>query len=331
MDNNWVLQKIRTACLHRLVAWGIALGCVVLFLAAEHRYIVNFFGGPFELGKTELDAISDVSAAPRYYARVTGSKAINTGIQQITVRKRAGVETSRSVSGQFYVLLVGDRLLVVKSSAGAQTTSEGELRAMHSELEGKFFGTPDMQAIKKRFYAFYVDDSSFRLPGYIGAAVIVLFGFLLYRFGVPSLRHFLAPSSHPVARKLASWGDPGTIAAEAELESRTPRHKSGGWLVTGKYFIQSTFFTFDVLRMSDLLWAYKRVTSSNLVKKYNAVLVCSDAKIDIRGSEKNVDAILTSASERAPWAVFGFSTEIEEQFNKKQQDFRAAVEQRRRD
>ena len=50
------------------------------------------------------DAIGDVSTTPQYFVRVAGSKAIETGIQQMTTRKRAGVE-SRSVSASYYVLV----------------------------------------------------------------------------------------------------------------------------------------------------------------------------------------------------------------------------------
>src|SRR5438128_8374563 len=111
--DTWVLQKVKARCIRRVVAWALALGCIVLFAIAQHRYISNFLMGPFDLAQADLDPISDISAAPRYFARVTGSKAIDTGIQQITVRKRGGVETSRSVSGAYYILVIGDRLLVI--------------------------------------------------------------------------------------------------------------------------------------------------------------------------------------------------------------------------
>jgi len=99
----------------------------VLFALSQSRYIKNFVSGPFDFGQPELDAIGDVSTTPRYFVKVTGPKAIETGIQQITTRKRAGVETGRSVSAAYYVLVVGDRLLVVKRADGTPTTVEGEL------------------------------------------------------------------------------------------------------------------------------------------------------------------------------------------------------------
>ena len=331
MNDNWVVQQIRKVCLRRLIWWGGVLACLLLFVLSQHRYITNFFQGPFTLGKGELEAIGDASAAPRYFARVTGSKAIDTGIRQITVRKRAGVETSRSVSGEFFVLMLEDRLLVVKGSSGPHTTTEGELLPLRGELDSRLFGTPDMQAIKKRFYPFYVEEGSFRLPGYVAGAVVAVIGFFAIWLGIAPLKQYLAPSTHPVALRVASWGDPARIAADIEQESRTPRHTRRPWRVTDTYLIQSAFFAFDLHRLSDLQWAYKRVTSSNTAKGYAAVLMLSDGKVEIGGPEKEVDAVLNSAAERVPWAVFGYSKEIEGQFNQNRPGFAATVEQRRRD
>ena len=83
--------------------------------------------------------------------RVTGSRLIDTGIQQIRTKKRAGVE-SRSVSATNYALVIGDRLLIVKRSEGTATMARGELIAMPEDLQRHLFNTPQMQAIRGRFY-----------------------------------------------------------------------------------------------------------------------------------------------------------------------------------
>lgn len=334
--DTWVLQMVRTRCIRCVAAWALTLGCIVLFAIAQHRYISNFLIGPFDLGQAELDSIGDIATAPHYFARVTGSKAIDTGIEQVTIRKRGGVETRRSVSSAYYALVVGDRLLVVKSSAGALTTAEGELRVMTADLDRQLFNTPAMQAIRNHFYTFYLDDASFRVPGYCAIIATLLFGFFLVISAVPAWRQLQNPSSHPVVRRIALWGDPLRIATDVEREASTPRHKSGGWLMTEKYLIQSTFFTFDLLQISDLLWAYKRVTkhSVNFIptgRKYDAVLECHGGTAVVKGSEKAVDSILSFAVEHAPWAVCGFSKELDQLFNENNRAFCSSVEQRRHD
>src|SRR5437870_3174601 len=250
--DTWVHQRIRTICGRRVVAWCLVAGGALLFALGQHRYISNFIRGPFDFGQAELDTIEDVSAAPRYFVRVTGSRLIDTGIQRITTKKRAGVE-SRSVSATYYALVVGDRLFIVKRSEGAATMAQGDL---------------------------------------IGTAV------------------------------------------EARREADSPRYRGGGWRVTDKYLIQSAPFAFDLLRLSDLLWAYKKVTkhSVNFIptgKTYACVLACYGGTAEVTGREKDVDSLLSFAAERAPWAVFGFTDELSRVFRQKTADFCAAVEQRK--
>ena len=114
------------------------------------------------------------------------------------------------------------------------------------------------------------------------------------------------------------------------------RDRGPGWVVTDQYLLRSTFFSFDVLRLSDLLWAYKKVTkhSVNFIptgKTYDAVLACYGGRATVKGAEKTVDELLGFAAQRTPWAVFGFSQELETLFAKKTADFCAAVEQRKRE
>jgi len=333
--DTWVHQELRSMYRRRVAAWCIVLGCAVLFAFAQSRYIRNFISGPFDVGQPELDAIGDVSTTARYFVRVTGSKAIETGIQQIKTRKRAGVETS-SVSAAYYVLVVGDRLLVVKRAEGMPTTVLGELAAMPVELERHLFNTPQMQTIRGRFYPYYLDDSKFGVPGYIGGGVALVLVVLFVMFGLPAWRYARDVSSHPVVKRVAAWGDPVGTAVDARREAASPRHKGGGWHVTDKYLIRRAPFAFDLLRLSDLLWAYKKVTkhSVNFIptgKSYAAFLVCYGGAAEVTGREKNVDALLAFAAERAPWAIFGYSDDLNKLFKQKTQDFCAAVEQRKRE
>src|SRR5262249_61090089 len=94
--DTWVHQQLRTIYRRRVIAWCVVLGCAALFAAAQSRYIKNFISGPFDVAQAELDAIGDVSAAPHYFVKGTGSKAIETGIQQIATRQRDGAVAARA-------------------------------------------------------------------------------------------------------------------------------------------------------------------------------------------------------------------------------------------
>jgi hypothetical protein len=88
---------------------------------------------------------------------------------------------------------------------------------------------------------------------------------------------------------------------EAEREALAPRYKGGGWLVTDKFLVQSTLFSFDLLRLYDLLWAYKRVTkhSVNFIptgKTHQAVLACYGGVATVNAKEMAVEGIIAPHS-----------------------------------
>jgi len=62
----------------------------LLVVTSDRRYIDNFLHGPYTLGAAELDAIADVETTPRYYARVSGSRVIDTGLREYSVKTNAG-------------------------------------------------------------------------------------------------------------------------------------------------------------------------------------------------------------------------------------------------
>ena len=317
--DTWVHEMVRTRSRRRVAAWGFVLACAVAFVLSQHRYVSNFLMGPFIVTGADLDSIKDVSTAPRYFVSVTGSRAIDTGIQEITSRKRGGVETSRSVSAIYYVLVVGERLLVVKGSEGTPLTVEGELTPMSASLQNELFNGPRMELIRPRFYPYYVDNGSFRAPGYVALVGLLILAALLVLYARPAWRFRQDVSAHPVVKRVAAWGDPVGLAVDMRREAGSPRHKGSG-----------------VLRLSDLLWAYKRVTkhSVNFIptgKSYAGVLACYGGSAEIKAREKKVDTILAFAAERTPWAIFGFSDELNTLFSKKTPEFCAAVERRKQE
>ena len=85
-----------------------------------------------------------------------------------------------------------------------------------------------------------------------------------------------------------------------------------------------------------MLWGYKKVTkhSVNFIptgKTYACILACSGGTAEVTGREKDVDALLAFAAERAPWAMFGYTDELSRAFKHKTAEFCEVVEQRKRE
>ncbi len=165
----------------------------------------------------------------------------------------------------------------------------------------------------------------------------MLFLVLFLWQAVPAWRAWRDPERHPLAKRIALWGDPIGVAAGAEQEFDHPLLQAkGGWRLGNKYFTRSTFFTFNVLRFQDVLWGHKKITkhSVNFIptgKTYEAIVACYDATATIRGKEKSVNEVLNFVQQRAPWAMYGYSDDLSAAFNKRRQEFVRTVEQRRQE
>jgi hypothetical protein len=308
----------------------------LLLVTANARYFRNFVQGPLEIEGSDLDRIGDPAKAPRYFVHVTGTKAIPTGIQEIAVRKEAGTELGRAISAEYYALVVGSKLLIVKSPSGQPLTVEGELASMPARLKGSLFGTVETASLRSRFYPFFLDRSSFRDAGYRTIVAWAAFLALAAWKALPLWRTLSDLSKHPLVQRTASWGDPIGVSLEIEEELGHPGVlRRGTWCLTTNYLVNASFFSIDVLRWWDLLWAYKLVTkhSVNFVptsKTYATILVCYGGSASIPGLEKQVDEVLQIAAARAPWAILGHSQELSEAFSKQTSAFCAAIEERRR-
>ena len=273
--DTWIQEKIRAASLRRVIVWGMSVALWVLLAAGNARYIHNFVSGPFALGAAELDSIVDITTAPRYFARVSGSKVLDTGIGDYT--------------GQYYALLVGDKYLIVEAKSPIPNVVEGELASWPGDLAG-VLSSKEMGDLRHHLYPFYIGQESFRESGYFVILVLVVYGFFFARYAIPPWRHFREPSAHPLQARLGSWGDAVGVPLDIEREFRDPQFKSWtGWRAGNRYLIQSNVFRFDVHRLQDLLHAYKKVTQHRyhyiipMGKTYEAILYWEEGQAVISG------------------------------------------------
>jgi len=335
--DSWIVTRIRATSLRRVVVWTLALVGGVFLATSDRRYIANFLRGPYALAQADLDSIRDVTLTPRYYARVTGDRVIDTGIRQYTIHTQNGIETSREESGAYTALAIGKRFLVVRTAGDESSIAEGTLAPWPEDFETQLFDSKEMRSLRGSFYPFYLDSDSFRRPGFVVIGVGILFLLLFAWQALPALRAWRDPERHPLAKRIAQWGDPMGVAVGAEQEFANPLLTGkAGWRFGSKYLVRSTFFTFNVLRFQDLMWGYKKVTkhSVNFIptgKTYEAIVHCTGGTATIPGKEKKVHELLAFAQQRAPWAIYGYSDELAALFNKRRQEFARNVEQRRKE
>ncbi|HKY39616.1 MAG TPA: hypothetical protein VJN18_26945 [Polyangiaceae bacterium] len=125
-------------------------------------------------------------------------------------------------------------------------------------------------------------------PVVIVAWVVVVL--VLVIVGLPAAVWLKHPKRHPASKRIRRWGDRDTMSRTIERSLQSTRYRCGnGWSVTDEFIVRSTLFTFDVFRLNDLIWAYKKVTTSLLYglvpvhRANDAVLVFADGKATLLG------------------------------------------------
>lgn len=312
----WIVAMCRRACRRQVAGWLVALAFLVAIAASNVRYLRNFFAGPFAMDGTALSAIGDPAKAPRYFVRVSPSQVIDAGLQEYDVH--------------YWATQVGDHFLLVRAKAKPESRVTGELKVLPKYLsDDVFYSGPGGPAMQRLLYPMYLDTQGFRKNGYILLGVAAVFLLLMYLFVQPALRYTKNITQHPVLRRVAQWGDMASISAEVERALKDGvRFGNMGTALTDDYAVTQTYFRFDVLRMQDLLWAYKKVTKKRINylpagTAYDAILNFRDGSVSVRGNEAFIDQVLAWAKRRAPAATLGYSAERERMFQ-----LQAAAERR---
>src|SRR5215813_606442 len=141
---HWVEQRIRLTARRGFCAWLAVLGIVGLSYLANAKYFMDFAAGAFVADGDDLDAIRNIDGAPHQWLRVTGERALDTGVQEVEVSQNDSHETHRRITARYYALAVGDKFLVVRSAGAMPVTAEGGLAVVPADFSKNFFADPEM-------------------------------------------------------------------------------------------------------------------------------------------------------------------------------------------
>jgi hypothetical protein len=313
----------------------VVTAIVVWIFAANSAYLKVFFKGPPPATAADLDAAekaeNNLQSIATPYVTITGDKVLNTGVQEVTTYE--GI--IKNVSAGYYALQIGDRILIVKSGKTPSTTVSGELGWMPFDVKSDLFPPGTDPADEAVFYPLLL-DTNYRESGYAGAfwALLAeaLFGFFAFR----SWRRLSGQVDHPAVTRAKAWGDIAVTSAEVERELETAvKAKGGGWTLTQNYAVKNARLSFDLFRLDNLVWVYKKRVKRRVYffipagTTYAAELNFSDGQAEVAGKQKKVDELLALASERAPWAVKGYTDDLANFYKSSRNSFVAEVMKRK--
>ncbi len=320
---------------------GLAIvGGLVLF---NLNFIYNFILGPFEADNTALVNATSASAVQKYWIKISGDEILETGMDYVSTSHN--VET---VEASYLALALGERLLLVKMpgeqysetlnpslTGWLSPISADENKEVLLKLE------QDVPGVKAAFLPFKLETGDFRSTGAVG--ILIAAGVLILAvIGlVMALRRMSDPNSHPILKRLSRFGplDFTVSRIEAELAAPHPTLRAG----TGKLNLTNSWLVYETLtnvlatRFEDIAWVYKHVFNYRqyfiTVSRTFSAMVCDRSgarmQVTVGGKEPPADEMLKAILERAPWAVVGYSDDLNRAWNTNRPAFLAAVDQRR--
>lgn len=335
---SWLEQQVRQAKLLESLLCGLVIAGIIGFGVYKLPYLRNVHLGPYTVPIGELTAAKSADELARYWVRVTPSLLLDAGVDHITVRRRRGIETGRSVSGHFWVAQVGDRLMFVESH-GARPAA-GEL------LTGFLVDTPQdisdrlMKGVNARWkdkvLPFMLDLGPFETEANIGVVsggVIILTALV---WAVVALRRAAQPRAHASLRALEAAAIPLEEAGAAiQRDIRAGQTMPIGDYRLTRDFLVRTGLKFDVRALKDLLWAYPIVVSHKLYyviptgKSHQVALCFSDKQLTLKVGKPLAEKVIPALASVAPWALLGHSPEIAQAWAKQRPQLVALVAERR--
>jgi hypothetical protein len=316
----------------------ILIVAVVGYAAAERRYLYNFFAGPFEVSGPQLVTIQQPRSQSRYFVKVKGDDSSDTGLQEVERETEGGTVKRETVKAKYSILLLNKHLLIVKSGPNESgTVYTGELSELPSDVRSNIV-TPLLKehpSANQAFLPFMLDTSGFRDEGYIALALGIPAFALAAWLIAKVMRRRADVSTHPVVQRACIYGSLDNVAQQFDMDLQGNTIKIGRATITQSWIFLPSRFGLAICHVPDLIWAYKKVTKhyTNFIpsgKTYEIVMYDRFGKpLQMQARQKKIDAVLTVLAERSPWAVFGYSDDLNKTLRTNWGGFIAAVDQRK--
>jgi hypothetical protein len=334
----WVENEARRVNRNLLLVNGGMLAVLILIVAANYRYCANFVLGSQSVSNAELAGITSPEQRWRNFVSVSGTKSASTGYRDVVNHMDGGRVASTEIKDEYIFLRVGEKVLLVKAAPGKEKLEySGELVAISDQVK---------EDLLQPLAAEDADLARAVLPFTLNAADYRSNGYTMLMMGLPVLalalwnclkatRRISEIQTSPVWKNLAVYGNAEQLShqIEAEMQPAITR-KYGKLQIAQQWMVRRKTFSTWASPIADLVWVYKKVTkhSVNFIptgKTYSVVLVGRHRqRIEEQMKEKPVNEMLADLTTRIPWALFGFTQDLEKAWRKDPEGVIAVVDSR---
>lgn len=336
MNDSFISGSIRRSNRNRLLFSGFLILIVVGAAVFSYRYLYNFVSGPFTVTIEQIEAITDIEAQQEYYVTIENKEVFDSSYYYYT--ESGGVET---ITESYLVMLLDEKILLIEVDGSVDEdnlpiTYTGSLVPIPERINREVVNDivsedDDLQGL---FLPYMLDASDFRGVGLIGLGIggLTLLGGLYGFF--TGLGRSNNSDNHPIMKQLSQFGDPVMMREQIDQDMSASHVQKQTLHFTRRWLINTSNGT-QITRYGDVMWVYKQVTQhrTNGIptgKTYSTMIYDRFGTImTINGKEPEVEQMIETIFQYAPWAIYGHSPEILEIWNKNREGFIAQVEQRK--
>lgn len=337
-SSSWLLAEARRTSRNRCIVAALVLACVAGWLGAQAPYLREFFRGPTTVTAQHLDTLSPTNAKAPHWVRLRAEEMLDTGIEEITVRKKRGVETGRSVSGHYFAARLGEQFVLVKAHGDSAPGKElvGEVRPLPTDVAQRLFAHPNAQKLRPHFMPLLLDLHDFRTEGWwmLGLAGVLVLA--AGGWGLVALGRMQNPQIHPTIARASQWGRLHAVTRILDQELRAPdTQKIGGWTLTANHLLRKQWLNLDLYNLNELLWAHPQVTKKKLYyvipagETHALVLKWRDASITLQGKEDAVATAFAHIATHQPWILLGWNEGYEKLYGRQRMQMARDVQKNR--
>jgi hypothetical protein len=329
--NNAIAKTVKRSNLYRVLA-----GIAAIIIAAVIIYFFTFpyfyakFTGPYPITIDEI--LTHDGSQTLYFREITTDFVVDTGYYEYTYDE----DTGRTISTDAWfaaIELEGDRWLFVRNDTEIDTSQDvwvGGLTKVSGEIAPEVFNDLQQEYPNVKFIPLMLDvvDNEFGwYAGGAGLALLLLGGVFSVFTG---MMRYGNPLNHPTFQRLGRMGTVEDVVHKIEKEMTLGAETVAKLQLTNSYLIHQTGASFEAMRYQDIVWLYKMVKSGRYGKTYIATFCDKHGhQIAIQAKDSEVDEMLKAVFPHAPWALAGYTDDVNKAWNRDREQLIQAVEQRK--
>jgi len=342
MENNFIKKAIRKTSIISGLVLILIISIIILALFESKGKIPSIFGKPEEINTVE--ELEEYNETGEGYATLNIEYMADSGYY---IAKDGG---KGAITENIYIAIIEDKFVtvalpakvssknpnemenvsfVVEKFDGLENASEVQLLGEIKKEIAEGLGVP-IQDINNGFIDVMLKDSKtdrvLEKIFYIGIFIGLIYLIILVIKRVIAITNY---RSSKVIKKLSKYGNMDYMENQINQEINYPEYVSKRITITNNWIIDKTPFSIRFMPIGNLVWVYSvrtkhyqngiRTGTSFSVMCYSDKNEKFSLNVGWKKDEEKAISIVELLSQKAPWAIYGYSDEIKKNFKKNPQ------------